>query len=44
MNDRFADHGTGSYPCLPHGWQDKKRLKAIHPPFKGPYFCMASSP
>lgn len=35
---------TGSYPLLPHGWQDKKRLNAISPPFHGPCFLMASIP
>ena len=35
-------HGTGSYPPRLKGWQRLMRLRASHPPFRSPYFSMAS--
>ncbi len=28
--------GTGSYPCVPHGWHFEIRLVAIQNPLNGP--------
>jgi hypothetical protein len=35
-------HGTGSYPPGFKGWQRLMRLMDIQPPFRRPYFSMAS--
>ena len=35
-------HGTGSYPPGLRGWQRLRRLMAIQPPLRSPYFSMAS--
>ena len=37
-------YGTGSYPLPPHGLQREILLIVSHPPLKGPYFVMASTP
>jgi hypothetical protein len=37
------NHGTGSYPLPPHGWQRAIRFTASHSPFIGPCFFNASS-
>lgn len=38
------NHGTGSYPCPPQGWQRAILFAVSHSPFTGPYFFSASIP
>ncbi len=40
----LTDYGTGSYPCLPQGWQLLILLSNKYPPLKGPCFFIASTP
>jgi hypothetical protein len=48
MEDRLPvqstrlNHGTGSYPCPPHGWHFEMRFTDNHNPLKTPYFFRAS--
>lgn len=35
-------YGTGSCPCPPQGWHLAIRFTDSHPPFKIPYFLIAS--
>ena len=38
----MGNHGTGSYQSrFEKGWQRPSRFKAIHPPFRTPYFWTA---
>jgi hypothetical protein len=40
-----TDHffgGTGSYPCVPHGWHFEIRLAPSQNPLNGPCILMAS--
>jgi len=38
-----GDHGTGSYPLPPQGWQRAILFIASHEPLKSPYFLSASN-
>lgn len=40
----YYPYGTGSWPCLPQGWQLAILLRVSQPPLKGPCFLMASIP
>jgi hypothetical protein len=40
----LSDHGTGSWPCPPQGWQREILFIVSHNPFTGPYFLNASNP